>query len=615
LRADFYDRVLRDRFLGAAVGTGQFNVLPLSHAELHEAIAAPATVVGRRFEPGLVERIASDVEGEPGNLPLLQFALTQLWERQTPQGVLTHAAYEDLGGVEQALATYAEQVYARLNADEQTQAQHILLQLVQPGEGRTDTRRIASQSELGTAVWPLVVKLADQRLLVTNAPVDTDDPTGDGSDITIEVTHEALIRGWGRLREWMHEARRFRVWQERLRFALRQWEQNERDTGALLRGVPLAEAESWLAERRAEVTEDEQTYIETSVLAREHAHRTKAMTRLKFILSFTALSVLIAVGGMSMALALLAGNSQERLNTQLIASTRFAHERLAVHAAVQRAYVRQMVTAPADRATGAPDLYAAVSNQDTAGLLRALDPYFRIGSIDPTIQRSRLIVVDDHGDTLADIEALSDPVTAQPDDTGYPHLDPSQLRDVLSAMPLTADRASDSHTTLRMLPDSTGADIFYMMTVVPIAKSHRTPIGGIIIATRLEDMLEAVRATSGADVVGIHDPGGTPLASTLAERAADDTFHIPQPDLVALQDASRSHHPVVSTRVLNNRAYQMAYTYLDIQHERVGIVAIGVPRDYVIIRLNEQRLPIVLVAVSVLVIVSSFGFLIARSVE
>ena len=81
------------------------------------------------------------------------------------------------------------------------------------------------------------------------------------------MVHEALIRSWGQLQAWMAEDRAFRTWQERLRVALRTWESTDRDEGALLRGVPLAEAEEWLRTRGEELGEAERAYVEAGLAA------------------------------------------------------------------------------------------------------------------------------------------------------------------------------------------------------------------------------------------------------------------------------------------------------------------------------------------------------------
>jgi WD40 repeat protein/class 3 adenylate cyclase len=260
LRADFMGQALAYRPFADALQEASVLMGPMTRQELHTAIEKPAELQGAAFEPGLVERILDDVGEKPGNLPLLEFTLTQLWERQA-DGWLTHASYEAMGGVEGALATYADQVYAELDEKEQEQARHAFVQLVQPGEGTEDTRRIATHEELGDASWNLIQHLADRRLVVTGRDAQGHE--------TVEVVHEALIQKWGKFREWMDSDRAFRTWQEQLRGNLRQWQESGKDEGALLSGVPLLVAENWLNERSTELNDIELEYIHQGLALRE----------------------------------------------------------------------------------------------------------------------------------------------------------------------------------------------------------------------------------------------------------------------------------------------------------------------------------------------------------
>ncbi len=230
LRVDFLGQALAYRPLTDALGAADVKLGPMTAEELRQVIEKPAQKQGVSFEAGLVERILADVGREPGNLPLLEFALTALWEQQI-RGELTHQAYEAIGQVKGALSGHAEAVFAGLGEAEQAQARRILVQLVHPGQGTEDTRRLAHRDELKEIDWPLVQQLASQRLVVTDRDLEERE--------TVEIIHEALIRNWAQLRRWINEDRRFRIWQERLRAALRQWQISEQDEGALLRGVPL----------------------------------------------------------------------------------------------------------------------------------------------------------------------------------------------------------------------------------------------------------------------------------------------------------------------------------------------------------------------------------------
>ena len=270
LRADFMGHALAYRPFADAIQDHNVILGPMNHGELTRAIAKPAELQGRSFESGLVERIAEDVGEKAGTLPLLEFALTKLWEEQQG-GWLTHEAYERIGRVEGAVARHADAVYERLGETEREGARRVFVQLVQPGEGTEDTRRIATHEELGDQAWALVRRLADSRLVVTNRD--------EAGRETAEVVHEALIRSWGRLKEWMNGDRRFRAWQERLRFALRQWEATGHDEGALLRGAPLAEAEGWLTERGHELATSEQGFVESSRAFRDQESAQREASR------------------------------------------------------------------------------------------------------------------------------------------------------------------------------------------------------------------------------------------------------------------------------------------------------------------------------------------------
>ena len=265
LRADFMGQALAYRPFADALNESSLILGPMDQEELRAAIEKPAEEQGAAFEPGLVTRILNDVGDEPGNLPLLEFSLTLLWE-QIDQGWLTHASYEKIGGVGGALARYAEDIYLTLDKNERKKAQQIFVQLVQPGRGTEDTRRLATQLEFGDDRWHLIQHLADKRLVVTGQ----DD---DGQE-RVEIIHEALIKEWNRLRDWMDRDRTFRVWQEGLRTVLHQWEDSEQNAGALLRGMSLAKAETWLSERSDDLSQPECFFIQTSLV--EYKERQKA---------------------------------------------------------------------------------------------------------------------------------------------------------------------------------------------------------------------------------------------------------------------------------------------------------------------------------------------------
>ncbi len=288
LRGDFFGHVLDYRPLVDRIDENIVKVPPLNPEELTLAIEQPAKRVALSFEPGLVDRIADEVDMEPGNLPLLEFALTQLWERRNGTE-LRHETYDAMHGVSGAVARRAEDIYSGLDSRQQEQVRQILIQLVRPGEGSEDTRRRATFDELGEGTRNVVQVLADNRLVVTAR----DETSGEE---TVEVAHEALIRRWDRFRGWMNADRAFRAWQERLRSALNQWEAKNRNNDALLRGVLLAEAEQQLNKRDANLSEVERQFIQAAVDLRASQREAQSLRRKKIVrwsVAATLLSVAV----------------------------------------------------------------------------------------------------------------------------------------------------------------------------------------------------------------------------------------------------------------------------------------------------------------------------------
>jgi Tol biopolymer transport system component len=255
LRADFYSQVITlDRELSDRFAPAQINIGALNRVELRESIAAPAKLVGLEFEHGLVDRILGDVGTEPGNLPLLEFALTGLWSKRQGR-TLTNAAYDEIGGVAGALAQRAETEFARFTPEEQAAVRRLfsgLVRVATPEEASHDTRQRLEVNQTDTLAIRVAQALSckDVRLLVMGRP----ESAGASPSQSVEVAHEALIRNWDRLRLWLNEDREFLLWRQRTHILVAQWEQHGRDPGDLLRGVSLSEAERWLAARERDLT-------------------------------------------------------------------------------------------------------------------------------------------------------------------------------------------------------------------------------------------------------------------------------------------------------------------------------------------------------------------------
>ncbi|WLE97026.1 MAG: trypsin-like peptidase domain-containing protein [Candidatus Electrothrix communis] len=272
MRADFFAAAVSSPALAEALDNSAPIILPqIDEQGLREVVEQPAKVLSVYFEPGLIDLIVNDVGKEPGSLPLLEFCLTQLWERQEFRRI-SHKAYKAIGGVQQALANHADAVYAEFDEQEQEQLRHIFLKLVRPGQGTEDTRQVASLDQIRAEDRALVTHLADKRLIVTGR----DEERGEE---TVEVVHEALIRRWQILRQWVDEEREFLVWQEKLRVLLGQWLESGKDEGALLRGLPLDEALRWRETHVLNLADGEREFIAASKKLREYDRQKQKATQ------------------------------------------------------------------------------------------------------------------------------------------------------------------------------------------------------------------------------------------------------------------------------------------------------------------------------------------------
>lgn len=271
LRADFYDRPLRYRRFGELMRRCTEIVLPLALDELERAIIKPAEQVQVAFEDGLVASIMADVSHQAGTLPLLQYALTELFE-QRHDHLLTHASYRQIGKVVGALAKQADAVYLALDSAGQATVHQMFLRLVTLGEGTEDTRRRVLHSELmGLAADPdLLQEILDvyttHRLLTMDYDPISHTPT-------VEVAHEAVLREWERLRDWLNESRNDIRLQRQLAHAAEDWRKAQGDHSFLLRGLRLQQFEIWQAETQFALTQAERAFLQASLHSREQEHQ------------------------------------------------------------------------------------------------------------------------------------------------------------------------------------------------------------------------------------------------------------------------------------------------------------------------------------------------------
>jgi WD40 repeat protein len=279
LRADFLHYAIEDHKFAKELKDKNYILAPMNREELQRAIRIPAEKRGVKLEPGLLESLLDDVGEKAENLPPLEFALTQLWTKQK-DGLLTRNSYQEIGGLQQSLARHAEDIYTQLNIEQRQIMKRVFVQLVRPGEGAADTRNVIYKSELLPTDWDLITFLNQEnaRLVVINYDQNQRE--------TVEIVHEALINGWGRLNTWMGYHRQFRTWQERLKVGIKNWQEKHDDNAYLLTGGGLGEAEGWLnsQEHREFLSDTQRKFIRLSVYARDKKIKEEKQKQRRIIL-------------------------------------------------------------------------------------------------------------------------------------------------------------------------------------------------------------------------------------------------------------------------------------------------------------------------------------------
>jgi WD40 repeat protein len=306
LRSDFYTPCTDYPVLRKALQHGQLIVGAMSREELRAAILFPARQVGLTVEPGLVELLLADLQGtsdarhradsptsagrevyEAGRLPLLAHVLRTTWQQRQGGSTMTVAGYMATRGIEGAVKATAERVFAALPEVAQQEAKAVFLRLVTAaGPGAEDTRRRATRTELVTsagdadAVLTVLDDFTKGRLLT----VEHD---------TVEITHEALLRAWPRLRNWLADDRAGNLLRQELEDTARKWDTNRKDSDVLFGGGRLAAAQDWARSHRdGGLSPTAATFLAASI---RHQRRTTRRWRL----AVTGLAVLTATATIS----------------------------------------------------------------------------------------------------------------------------------------------------------------------------------------------------------------------------------------------------------------------------------------------------------------------------
>lgn len=302
VRADFYAACAAIPWLAERITVNQVLVGPMTDAELRRAITEPARRAGIHMERGLVDAVISEAGEEVGALPLVAHALVETWMRRKGN-TMTLEGFRAAGGVAGAISQTADLTFEhRFDEIEKAASKRLFLRLVTPGEGTTDARRIIARSEIehdpsADVLHNVVESLTEARLLTVN-------------DVTVQIAHEALLRTWPRLRDWIEESRDNLRTRQRISRAAEEWVAENREQDRLYRGAPLLSVLEWLEKNADQLGDAERAFIEASVEARDRERaaveaeerRRRRVRRL----ATAALALLAAGATMASAIAFLA---------------------------------------------------------------------------------------------------------------------------------------------------------------------------------------------------------------------------------------------------------------------------------------------------------------------
>jgi len=329
MRADFFDHLSRyPRLAELFEQENMVIVTEMTPQELLRSIEGPAQAAGLIYDAGLPQRILEDVRRQPGSLPLLQYALKELFLRREGRRMTTKA-YEEIGGIRRALARHAETIYKQLDAVQQSIMRRILLRLVEISENGEATRRRIRREDLDfrdvppEAVDALVEMLtsAETRLLITSREIASN-KEHEAPIVMVEVSHEALIREWDRFKGWVSEnIENLRLGSEIMQAAI-DWRTSGKDKAYLLTGTRFTRAEAWL--EHADATPLQREFILASEaenrriaklnqerIERELQLQRKLTTRLRLFIGVLILGLAAAI-----VLSVIAFNAQQEAERQ-----------------------------------------------------------------------------------------------------------------------------------------------------------------------------------------------------------------------------------------------------------------------------------------------------------
>lgn len=291
IRADFYDRPLAHPQFASVIKACAVEVTPLAPDELEQAIVEPAAIAGVEFEPGLVSTISAAMAGQETALPLLQYTLSELFD-QRDDATITTAMYHELGGISGALAARAESIYTSVSAEQRSAVRRVFGRLTDPLSISADVRRRAPLSEFKSddAAQLVLEDFGAARLLTFDRDRKTREPT-------VEVAHEALLRAWPRLVDWLREDRELLRSIAAVSGAASQWDSGGREPSDLYRGWRLHNASELYRSSPERFLELDSLFVRTSETkaGKDAAIEARRVTRLRQLVGAITVALIVAL--------------------------------------------------------------------------------------------------------------------------------------------------------------------------------------------------------------------------------------------------------------------------------------------------------------------------------
>lgn len=297
LRSDFLGETQSNEKLNIAIARQGEIVPAMSEAELRNAISKPAANAGHPLDEYTIDQLISQTKGREGALPLLQFALTRIWEGLA-EGIEPAQSLRNIGGVGGALAGEAERLYDKLKDDQKNTARRAFMAMVQLGEGTRDTRRRVRIADLtvpgeDSEQVRRVLNIFSRR--ATRLITLSSDEAGIQ---TAEVSHEALLEHWHALNTWLDNSRDDLRFQRRMDEATRHWENKGRPEGLIWRPPDLDLLDKFHQRKRAEMNQLQIEFFEASLGAEKERAREKEkqQKRVRNFAIVLAVLLLLAIG-------------------------------------------------------------------------------------------------------------------------------------------------------------------------------------------------------------------------------------------------------------------------------------------------------------------------------